>query len=336
MKGKPGSSLWLLQHELRMFWFNSGGRGGAHGKKRSWMLPLLGLGWLGLHVLAFRMLHTMPAVPAEMLPLVGLGAMALLVVVGTFMFSSGLKSSVDSLFERGDVDLLLSSPLPSRSIFTVRLGAITLGVASVYLALAAPVVNIGIFIGHADWLLGYAVILAWATICCSLAMLLTLLLVRVLGARRTRVVAQVLSAIAGALIFLLAQAHNLLHADSPGGADALAAQLARPGGAVWSAGKAATGSWLPLFCVAAAALGLFLFTVHFTHGFFVRGLQQAAGSVRARSKAATGTRAQFGRPLFDVVVRKEWRLIARDPHLLSQVLLQLLYLAPLGFVVLRN
>jgi ABC-2 type transport system permease protein len=35
----------------------------------------------------------------------------------------------------------------------------------------------------------------------------------------------------------------------------------------------------------------------------------------------------FRRSLFDTVVVKEWRLIARDPHLISQVLLQLVYLA---------
>ena len=36
-----------------------------------------------------------------------------------------------------------------------------------------------------------------------------------------------------------------------------------------------------------------------------------------------------------MVLRKEWKLIARDPHLISQVLLQLLYLLPVGFMVLR-
>jgi ABC-2 type transport system permease protein len=332
MRGKPGSSIWLLQHELRMFWLNSGGRG----KKRNWLLPVLGIGWLGLHVLAFKILHDMPELPAPMLPLVALSAMVLLAVVGTFMFSSGLKSSVDSLFERGDVDLLLSSPLPSRSIFTVRLGAIIIGVASVYLALAAPVVNIGLFIGHANWLLAYPVIVAWATICCALAMLLTLLLVRVLGARRTRVVAQVLSAVAGALIFLLAQAQNLLHLGSQDAAGGLAARITAPGGLVWSLGQAASGSLAPLLCVVVAAMALFLFTVQFTHGFFVHGLQQAVSTVRTRGKGTAVPAGRFGRHLTEVVLRKEWRLIARDPHLLSQVLLQLLYLLPLGFVVLRN
>src|SRR5439155_21807882 len=36
------------------------------------------------------------------------------------------------------------------------------------------------------------------------------------------------------------------------------------------------------------------------------------------------------------VVIKEWRLIARDPHLISQVLLQLIYLMPMLFLIMRN
>jgi len=338
MRGKPGSAVWLLQHELRMFWFNNGRRT----NRRNWLAPVLVAGWLGLHGLAYFLLHDMPDVPAPVVQFVAMAATVLLVVLATFMFSSGLKASVDSLFERGDVDLLLSSPLPSRSIFTVRLGAMTLGVAIVYLALAAPIVNAGLFIGHPEWLAIYAVILAWSTIWCALAMLLTLLLVRVLGARKTRVVAQVLSAIAGAFLFLLAQAQNLLPLGTTASLQDMIAHHIAPGSIfapdsnLWWAGRAVTGSAVHLLGLACAALALFLFTVQFTHGFFVRGLQQAVSTVRARGKPAAVVQGRFGRSLLHVVLRKEWRLIARDPHLLSQVLLQLLYLLPLGFLILRS
>jgi ABC-2 type transport system permease protein len=229
-----------------------------------------------------------------------------------------------------------------RSIFTVRLGAITLSVASVYLGLAGPVINAGFVLGHFSWLAVYAAILAWTAICCALAMLLTLLLVRVIGARKTRVVAQVLSAIAGALIFLLAQAQNMFQLYSAESIKAATADLLAPGAllapnsVVWSAGRAALGEPGPLLGLVVIAVAVFLFTVHFTHNFFVRGLQQAVSNVHARRKPAAVQASQFGRHLLEVVLRKEWRLIARDPHLLSQVLLQLVYLVPLGFVVLRS
>lgn len=337
MRGRPGSSWWLLQHELRMFRFNHG----ARTKKRGWFLPLLGIFWLSMHGVAFALLDKLPSLPASMLTLLAMGMTAVLIILGTFMFSSGLKSSVDSLFERGDVDLLLSSPLPSDSIFTVRLGAITISVASVYLFLVSPVVNVGLFIGHAGWLAAYIVIVAWASICCSLSMLLTLLLVRVLGARKTRVVAQVLSAIAGALMFLLAQAQNIFQLYSPEALQSLTARLVTSHGALvpdsvlWAPGRAVMGHGAPLLGLAAVAVALFFFTVHFTHGFFVRGLQQAVSTVRVQKQRVGTRQGQFGRHLLEVVVRKEWKLIARDPHLISQVLLQLLYLLPVGFMVLR-
>jgi len=336
MRGKPGSSWWLLQHELRMFWFNSSKR-----SDRQVWLWILGLCWLGLHGLAFHLLRGMPALPQEVLSIMAIGATLLMVVLGTFMFSSGLKLSVDSLFERGDVDLLLSSPLPSRSIFTVRLGAISVGVASTYLVLAAPLVNAGAVTGHIALLAVYPALLAWAIGTSSLAMLLTLLLVRVIGARKTRVVAQVVSAIAGALIFLLSQAYNLMHTGSRGLATDMVTRFAAPGRLLapdslfWLPGRALLGSALPLLCLIVVAGTLFVFTAQFTHGFFVRGLQQAVSSRRARIGRANKPQGQFGRPLAEVVLRKEWRLIARDPNLLSQVLLQLLYMLPLGFVVLR-
>jgi ABC-2 type transport system permease protein len=44
-------------------------------------------------------------------------------------------------------------------------------------------------------------------------------------------------------------------------------------------------------------------------------------------------RYRFGAGLFDTVVRKEWRLIRRDPHLISQVALQLIYLLPIFLLV---
>jgi ABC-2 type transport system permease protein len=79
-----------------------------------------------------------------------------------------------------------------------------------------------------------------------------------------------------------------------------------------------------------------MLTVGRTHRFFVHGLQEAAGSARAPTRPAGPLQLRFRARLFDTVVIKEWRLVARDPHLISQVLLQLLYLVPLLFLILRG
>jgi ABC-2 type transport system permease protein len=154
------------------------------------------------------------------------------------------------------------------------------------------------------------------------------------------VVAQVLGAVAGALLFLLSQAYSMMsHTADPGAAERTLRRMMEtpwlaPGSLLWLPGRAVLGEPLAMLGMAALGLAAFALTVGRTHRFFVHGLQQAAGSARAVAKPAGAIRLRFRRSLFDVVVAKEWRLIARDPHLISQVLLQLVYLAPLVFLVL--
>jgi ABC-2 type transport system permease protein len=104
----------------------------------------------------------------------------------------------------------------------------------------------------------------------------------------------------------------------------------------WLPAKAVLGKPLPLLGMTLFAVCVLTFTVYSTHRFFVRGLQQAASMVIVLAAPAGGVRYQFSRNLAHTVLVKEWRLIARDPHLVSQILLQLLYLLPLLFLVFSN
>jgi ABC-2 type transport system permease protein len=105
---------------------------------------------------------------------------------------------------------------------------------------------------------------------------------------------------------------------------------------LWLPGRVVLGEPLPTLGMALLGIAAFALTVARTHRFFVHGIQEAAGSARALGKPAGPMRLRFRRSLFDAVVLKEWRLIARDTHLLSQVLLQLVYLAPMLFLILRK
>lgn len=339
MKAPPGSALWLLRHELRMVWFgaaiNKGGR-----RKMGWAsIAVWAFAWIALHALAFAFLHKLPAsgaLPAQLAIPVTLAVLA----IATFMLSSSLRASVLALFERGDLDLLLSSPLPSRSIFLVRLLGVILSGAALYLFLFGPLVHVGVALGQFGWIGVYVTIVAMATLMGCLGMLLTLALVRLLGARRTRVIAQVLGALAGALLFLLSQSYSMLsHTADAGAAERVLRRMTAtpwlaPDSLLWTPGRAVLGAPLPMLGMALLAIAAFALTLGRTHRFFVHGLQQAAGSARAAAKPAGEMRLRFRRSLFDTIVAKEWRLIARDPHLLSQVLLQLVYMAPLLFLIL--
>lgn len=339
MKAAPGSALWLLGHELRLAWYNSAVSGG---KRRPGIASIIVwiVGWTVMHALAYALLHALGKQPVDR-ALLGMLAGLVLLVLSTFMLSGALKACTLALFERGDLDLLLSSPLPSRSIFAVRLLGVAASSAVLFLFLFTPFAHVALFMGWPGWLAIYPTIAALAIVIACAAMLLTLALVRVFGARRTRVLAQVLAAVAGALLFLLSQSFNLIFR----GDDRALAQSARgliehgplaPGSPLWLPGRAALGEPMPLLVLAALALAAYALTVARTHRFFVKGLQQAAGIGHVAPRPAGSVRFRFRRSLFDTVVVKEWRLIARDPHLISQVLLQVVYLVPLLFLILRS
>ena len=347
MKFRAGSALWLLKHEIRMFFFNAGLGSKKNGAKRG-----IGKGraalWIGvfatIHVLAFALLSKIGGADAGVTLPHGLvmGLSGLFAAAFSLMMSSGLRASVEVLFERGDLDLLLSSPLSSRGIFSVRLAGIVVGIASIYLFFLTPFANAGLVLGQYRFVGIYPVVIGAAAIAASLSMLFTLGLVRLFGVRRTRVVAQVIGALSGAMFFLLSQAYG----NAAGGARQQVANwfapMLAPGAAfgpdsfVWLPGHAILGTPRPLLGLSMIAVAIFVFTVRSTHRFFVHGVQQAVSLVRVAKAPAGGPRYRFGRSLARVVIVKEWRLIARDPQLISQVLLQLLYIVPLGVLLLTK
>lgn len=335
----PGSVRWLLGHELRQAWYGAALNRG--GKRRPGTATIVAwiAGFAALHVFAWALLSK---AGSGVMPLLAPVATVVLAICATFMLATALKACVLALFERGDLDLLLSSPLPSRSIFAVRLLGVAASTAALFLYLFAPFANVGLVRGHPGWLGIYAAVAGTAMVASCAAMLLTLALVRVLGARRTRVLAQVLAAVAGAALFLLSQLGNLLGHERGVGAGvgpAVAALARHPllaaDSPLWLPGRAAFGAPLPLLGTILLAGAAFFLTVGRTHRFFVHGLQQAAGSARA-ARPTGALRLRFRASLFDTIVVKEWRLVARDPHLISQVLLQTLYLLPLLLLILRD
>lgn len=342
MSARPGSARWLLRHEVRMFWYTTlSSKNGKDPRGFHWKLGAIWLVlWLLMHAGAWFVVGKLSGGDGELPRQLVLAATVLLVATFLFMLSSALKHSVEVLFDRGDMDLLLSSPLPSRSIFTVRLAGVVLGVASIYLFFLAPLAHVGVLQGNPRWLALYPVLLGMAAIASAAAMLLTLALVRWLGARRTRVVAQVLGALAGALLFILSQLPNL--AVQTGESEGILVRAARSSESigmdslVWLPGRALLGDPLAAAAVGIVALLAFALTVTLTHRSFTRGLQ-LAGSVATTSKRPPGAlRFRFNKGLASTLIRKEWRLILRDPQLISQVLLQLLYLIPVLFLVFKK
>ncbi len=331
-----GSAHWLIRHELRLIWRGTGQRGAV------FIAVMLGLVSVALHLGSYFVLRRLPqgAMPPLFLYLLG-GATWLCI---SLMLSQAILQSVSALFDRGDLDLLLSSPLPTQSVFIARGLAIAVSVVTLYLFLLAPLANAGLVTGHANLLAIYVGLPALALAVTALGMWLTLALVRVLGARRARTAAQLLGTLIGALLFLVTQAHNMVgeatqqrwagwlkHAIRPGGPLALDSAL-------WWPARALQGDLLPLLAVVIIGAGGFWLVVRLTHRRFLEGTQESVMGSGARRTAAApraGT-ARFRSGLWRNVLMKEWRMILRDPQLIAQCLLQMLYLVPAVYLPLRG
>ncbi|MEI9987133.1 MAG: hypothetical protein WDN69_30675 [Aliidongia sp.] len=74
------------------------------------------------------------------------------------MVSTALDASIQAIYARGDMDLLLSSPFPRHAIILVRLTAIAVSVCVGGALLALPLANAFVLLGHRDWLVAYVTI----------------------------------------------------------------------------------------------------------------------------------------------------------------------------------
>ena len=363
---QPGSALWLFVHEWRMFFYEMGessksksaSDAHANGKTQKRKIARgisLKVGlffaalWLAAHYLAWRVLADVPVFDVATMAPVRWITTFVLILIATFMLSSALNRSVKALFERGDLDLLLSSPLPTKTIFSVRLAAIVVGISALHACFFSPVINAGAALGHIGWLAAYPVLLSIAMLSASAAMLLTLSLVKLIGIQRTHTVAHLLSALTGAVMFLMSQSMSHINPQLREKWMSTAFifldqhRLLAPDSWLWLPARAVCGDVVS----AAGFLGLGVIccwlTTRYTHHFFVRGVQQAGGTSQSskttsalRQPVSRDRQRRFTSNIWLVVLKKEWRLLFRDIELLAQIGLQLLYMFPLFFVIFKQ
>jgi ABC-2 type transport system permease protein len=338
----PGSTLWLMRHELRLSWRGLAARGGrGKGQFRmlwiSAILPVLLLLTAGLP-LAYALRHArIPIMPIS----VAIAAVVSLAIF-TLMLSQTLSAAVDALYERADLDLLFSSPMNPRRVLTVRFLAVALNIFALFFLLTMPILLPTALFSHPAWLGLEVVLFAIALAATGAGLLIAWGLFRLIGPRRTRTVGQVMAAVVGAAAFVTGQAYNIL---GRGKTASVWADLVRGigesrfrslPGLDWPL-RAMLGQPGPLLAVAAVGLGVFLLANQVLGPRFAADAAAAAGVGTGETrKARAGTRARFAASPFAATFAKELRLIARDPALISQVLLRVLYIIPLGFILLRQ
>jgi ABC-2 type transport system permease protein len=233
---RPISLLRLLRHDLTLSWRRLCGF--LRAKSNFKALVILGLVSVGIHMAAWPLAAGLVEREASegRFAVLGLG----LVIILPWLFSQGLTGSTRALYSRGDLDLLLSSPLTPAKILAARALAVAIeGFGAVGLFLL-PVVNMTAWLDGSRWLAVYPALAATVLLATGVSLAATLGLFRLLGPKRTRAATQVLATLVGAWFVICAQIFNFLPASTR---DALRQAVTHPGPGSWS--DPTTPLWLP-------------------------------------------------------------------------------------------
>ncbi len=327
----PGNWLWLLNHELRLAWRNVGG-------KRLWVL-LIGGGfiWAAVHLAAWGVLHKGKVITGtELSSLTFLTAGAIFWMFFSLMVSQATAHAVSALFDRGDLDLVLASPLSPRVILAVRGLGIALAACLLPFLLLLPFAHAGLVTGKPGLLAIYPVIAALGLTSAATGLLIIMTLVQLFGVRRAKILTQIVAALIGAAFFLLFQARNFLSHERQNAFIAWVQLEIQPGGwfatdsILWWPVRAMLGEVLPLSVIVIGAAGSFWLVANLLFKRFVSGTQETISG--GHTKLRNGTLAQspnFRSGMILNLLVKEWKLLVRDPQIISQTLLQIFYLIPL-------
>jgi ABC-2 type transport system permease protein len=330
----------LLRHDLTISWRRLCGFLRAKNSTRA--LVILGLVVVGLHLAAWPLAAALLTQEARAgaVSLLGLG----FVIVLPWLFSQGLTGSTRALYSRGDLDLLLASPLPPRRILASRALAVAIESFGAIGLFLLPVIDMAAWQGGGRWLAVYPALAATVLSATGIGLSVTLGLFRLFGPKRTRAATQVLATLVGAWFVICAQIFNFLPEDNRAALQQSMSHPAPggwfdPNGGLWLPARAASGDGLALLLWSAFGLVAFILAIRLLAEIFSQGALIAAGEASAGAKGAGRKNAATTRFRCDragALRRKEWRLLARDPYLLSQILLQSLYTLPVAVVIWKS
>jgi len=333
---------WFARHELRLFWRDFVSMMTAGKRRLEGVLLLVAVAVVaGAHLFAAWLVgrYAEAGIALDKATLVMVTASLLLFV--TMMVLQAMETVTRAFYARADLDLILSSPASSRRLFAVRMAAIALAATLLTAVLAAPLLDVLAYYDGPRWLAGYGVIAAMGALSTAGALLLTVALFRTVGPKRTRMVSQIVSAVIGAAFVIGIQAAAILSTGSLSRitllrSEAVVAAAPDLSSPVWWPAWAATGDIAALVVLLAIGFGALALVIAATAGRFGAYVVAAAG-VDFRHAAVRRGSAAF-RPLAvkRTLRRKEWMLIRRDPWLMSQTLMQILYLLPPALLLWRN
>ncbi len=326
----PGSVLWLLAHDIRL-----AGRELRTGSRRKRLMLR------GLLITILLVLHAAGYLGSEFLvilhqrkpgPLL-LGVSLALAGAAMVFLSKAISESAESLFQRGDLDLLLSSPIPMRRVLTTRLLAIAVTAGFTTMLLVLPLVNGMMLDGEFAWAGLYPALIGMALLAAAFGAVFTFGLLAWLGPRWTKIAARALAAVFGGLTFVFIQAKLILGARLRGEIWTALEPDGTPWGVLWWPGRAALGETLPMIVVFVVAVLAVMLASAALGRAYAAGVMGTLALPRGARVAGVARRFEGG--TLRALLRKEWLLMLRHPGLGAQVFYQAVFLVP-GTVAMLN
>jgi ABC-2 type transport system permease protein len=331
---------WFARHEIRLAWrewlaMMAAGRW----RKRSVVIGLIIFAAI-MHLPAYAVIGRFANLQAPLDKSTLIVITATLFLAWALMLSQAIESVTRVFYARADLDLIMSSPVRLDNVFSIRIAAIALSVVAMALLLSTPFVDVLMIGGGIRWFAAYGVVVAIGLSAAATAIAVTIALFRLIGPSRTRLVAQILAAIIGAGFVIALQivailSYGTLSRFTVLTSDAAAAFAPGIESPVWWPARAALGDGEALLVLLAGGLVL----LGAVMAIFSPRFADTAVSVSAHAAPAhrSFSAAPFRAGSRQQALRwKEFMLLRRDPWLVSQTLMQLLYLVPPALMLWRS
>ncbi|MBR1194270.1 permease [Bradyrhizobium sp. AUGA SZCCT0160] len=331
---------WFARHEIRLAWREwLAMMTGTRRKRTRAVIGLLVLAAF-LHLPAYAVIGRFADLQAPLDKPTLIVMSATIFLAWALMLSQAIESVTRVFYARADLDLIMSSPVRLTNIFSVRIAAIALSVTAMALLLSSPFVDVLVIGGGIRWFSAFGVVIAIGLSAAAVAIAITVLLFRLIGPSRTRLAAQILAAVIGAGFVIALQVAAILSYGTLSRftvltSDAAAAYAPDFDSPLWWPARAAIGDGEMLSLLLAGSLVLL-------GGVMAVFSPKFAGTVVSAAATATTTRrgsrtTSFRRGSRQAALRwKEFMLLRRDPWLVSQSLMQLLYLVPPALMLWRS
>jgi ABC-2 type transport system permease protein len=330
---------WFARHELRLAWreWLAMMTGGRRGRKRIAIIGLVLFAAI-MHLPAYAVIGRFADLQAPLDKSTLIVMTATILLAWALMLSQAIESVTRVFYARADLDLIMSSPVRLANVFSVRIAAIALSVITMALLLSAPFVDVLVMGGGIRWFSAYGVVIAIGLSAAAVAIAVTILLFRLIGPMRTRLVAQILAAIIGAGFVIALQiaailSYGTLSRFAVLTSDAAARFAPDIESIVWWPARAALGDAEALLLASGLVLlgaVMAIFSPRFADTAIDASATATSGNQGSRATAFRATSQQ------QALRRKEFVLLRRDPWLISQTLMQLLYLVPPAVLLWRS